>query len=88
MYHIYIYINIYTHIYQHIHTIYIYTYKHIYNIYTYTHTHTNAFQASFLNDFVVLGYLPKLKGGIALVFSIHFLCTFSIKMFLTKYSIN
>ena len=30
----------------------------------------------------VLGYLPKLKGGLGLEFGAHFLYDFSIKMFL------
>ena len=29
----------------------------------------------------VLGYLPKLKGGLGLAFGAHFLHDFSIKMF-------
>ena len=36
----------------------------------------------------VLGYLPKLKGGLGLAFAAHFLHDFSIKMFFIQYSIN
>ena len=36
----------------------------------------------------VLGYLPKLKGGLGLAFGGHILHDFSIKMFFIKYSIN
>ena len=36
----------------------------------------------------VLGYLAKLKRGLGLAFSAHFLHDFSIKMFRVKYSIN
>ena len=45
----------------------------------------NMYILSFLNAFVVLCYLPKLKRGMELVFSAGFLYTFSIKTFLTKY---
>ena len=38
----------------------------------------------FLHALVVLRYLPKLKKGMALIFSAYFLDTFSTKMFLTK----
>ena len=41
--------------------------------------------SSFLNTFVVLCYLPKLKRAVLLVFSEGFLYTFSIKTCLTKY---
>ena len=36
----------------------------------------------------VLGYLPKLKGGLGLAFGAHFLHDFSIKMCFIQYYIN
>ena len=36
----------------------------------------------------VLGYLTKLKRDLGLAFSVYFQHDFSIKMFLTEYSIN
>ena len=36
----------------------------------------------------VLGYLAKLKTDLGLAFGAHFQHDFSIKMFLTEYSIN
>ena len=41
-----------------------------------------------LHAMAVLGYLPKLKMALGLLFSAYFKHTFSIKMFLTQYSIN
>ena len=35
-----------------------------------------------MHALAVLGYLPKLKGGLGLAFGAHFLHDFSIKMFL------
>ena len=36
----------------------------------------------------ILDYLPKLKRGLGLASSAHFLFDFPIKMFIVKYSIN
>ena len=34
-----------------------------------------------MHAMAVLGYLPKLKGGLGLAFDAHFMHDFSIKMF-------
>ena len=48
--------------------------------------YVNIYSWSFLHEFVVLCYLPKLKRGIAVVFNAGLLYTFSVKTFLTKYT--
>ena len=40
------------------------------------------FKKNFVHAMAVLGYLPKLKRGLALAFGARFLHDFSIKMFL------
>ena len=41
-----------------------------------------TFKRIFFHAMAVLGYLPKLEGGLVLAFGAHFLHDFSVKIFL------